>query len=317
MPIIEIEADRRVATPAGCNQTAALAGMLQIARTPQSGREGLRRLPRRLGFFVVAAIVSTPLGCGSRELLPAETDPTTGSSPSTGNGDGDGPAGGSGGLGHSGPGDTGNAEAGSTSNAAAGSTGDTAASSTGDTAAGSTGDTAASSTGDTAASSTGDTAAGSTGELECEVDAWEPNDAPEAPSMLGGGGASGAWLEAFLCSGESDWYRFEVDSLMYDFYEFELDAIAAGSSLCGEPCEDPFLPDAPENTMTIEVYDAGTLVLLEAEVQPDGRVGINGSGAAYSHDLLIRVYGPSPAATFAYTLDIDMYDHSGEDECEC
>jgi hypothetical protein len=169
----------------------------------------------------------------------------------------------------------------------------------------------------TSTSTMGETAASSTGEIECEIDAWEPNDASDAPSMVPWDFGSHVLFDAFLCSGESDWYRLEVDSFMYDIYQLRLHALVEGTSWCGEDCGDPFLPDAPENTIGLEIYNADTLVLLTSRLEVDGEIHVHSQGVLFSHDLLIHIYGPTPAATFAYTLDVDIYNYSGEDECEC
>ena len=52
---------------------------------------------------------------------------------------------------------------------------------------------------------------------------------------------------------------------------------------------------------------------------PAGEVGtiyFGGSGAAYSNDLLIHVFGPAEA-TYDYDLYIQIRGYDGEDECEC
>ncbi|WP_146158185.1 hypothetical protein [Enhygromyxa salina] len=46
-------------------------------------------------------------------------------------------------------------------------------------------------------------------------------------------------------------------------------------------------------------------------------VNIGGWGEAYSPDLLIHVYGPTPAATYNYDLHVQIRGYDVEDECEC
>jgi len=255
-------------------------------------------IPHWLGLGLVAAMVSTPLGCGSRELLPTETDPTTGSPPSTGNGDDGKPAVDTGSLDHTGPGNT----------------SITGPSTTGATEPGTTSDTGPGVTSDTGASTTGSTgvSADETGE-SCELnDEWEPNNLMETVLMtrpdyyLYG-------LQAYLCPGESDWYLHDTDGEMHDLNDLEYEIIVAGSSVC---CDDP-LPEAPENTVAIAVYDADTLVLLEEGISADGAISGGGSGDAYSGDLLLHIYSPTPTAAYSYMVFFEVYHYDGEDECEC
>jgi hypothetical protein len=108
-----------------------------------------------------------------------------------------------------------------------------------------------------------------------------------------------------------------VSSLTFDYYALFVDGIVQGSSWCGMGCGDPWLPAGPENSMAIEVYDAQSMQLLTQGSAQNGRVDINAAGDAYSHDLLIHVFGPTPAATYPYALTIEIRGYDGEDECEC
>lgn len=173
--------------------------------------------------------------------------------------------------------------------------------------------------GTTSEGTTGTTGAGM-GECPND-DSWEPNGLPEAASAVAWDEVS-MWasyvaIDAFLCAGDSDWYHVSVDTLEYDFYALHLDGIAQGSSWCGMGCDDPWLPAAPENAIGVKVFDAATLELLGNNEAQNGRVKLGGSGAAYAKDLLIRVYGPTPAATYDYELFVEIRGYDGEDECEC
>ncbi len=180
------------------------------------------------------------------------------------------------------------------------------------------------STTDAGTTDAGTTDAGTTGGVmgECpNDDAWEFNGLPEDAAAVPWDAVS-MWssyvaIDAFLCAGDSDWYHVSVDMLEYEFYALHLDGIVQGSSWCGMGCEDPWLPAAPENAMGVEVFDAATLELLGNNEAQNGRVKLGGSGAAYAKDLLIRVYSPTPAATYDYELFVEIRGYDGEDECEC
>jgi len=90
-----------------------------------------------------------------------------------------------------------------------------------------------------------------------------------------------------------------------------------GSSWCGAGCDQPWLPDAPENAMKVEVYDAETQTLLDTQTSQSGRINMHGSGGNYSKDLLLHVVGPTLEATYAYRLQVAVRSYDGEDECEC
>ncbi len=161
-----------------------------------------------------------------------------------------------------------------------------------------------------------------TGTLDCaENDAWEANDLPESAAMVPWGSVSeysaDIMLDGLLCSDEDDWYYVSADMLEFDMYTLELNALVEGTSWCGAGCDDAWLPDAPENTISIEVFDAATLQVLGSKTAEDGRVYLDGWGDAFSHDLLIHVFGPTPAATYPYELFIQIHGYEGEDECEC
>ena len=171
-------------------------------------------------------------------------------------------------------------------------------------------------------SGTGGSDTGETGMVGCVGnDNWEPNDLPESATSIAWGSVSqyAAYfdIDAFLCQGESDWYYASVEPLDYRFYGLFIDAFVEGASWCGKGCGDPSLPDAPENTMGVDVYDAQTLQLLTEQVVENGRINIGGAGPEYAKDLLIRVHGPSPVASYPYRLVVEIRGYDGEDECEC
>ena len=163
---------------------------------------------------------------------------------------------------------------------------------------------------------------GETGMPDCaDNDAWENNDLPENASDTPWDNTSEddahVHIDAHLCPGESDWYRLPVIDLEFDYYALHLDGIAVGSSWCGPDCGEPWLPEAAENGMTVEVYDAETLELLKAHTSESGRTYIYGYGDDYSDDLLIHLVGPTVEATYDYDLYLNLRGYDGEDECEC
>ncbi|KIG19514.1 hypothetical protein DB30_00023 [Enhygromyxa salina] len=168
-----------------------------------------------------------------------------------------------------------------------------------------------------------DAVAGACGIGCADNDAREPNQSHTSAAALVWDDVSafGGYLsiDAFLCPGESDWYRVPVSELKFDFYGLHVDAIAAGSSWCAsvEVCGEPALPEAPEHTMRVEVFDATSLLLVAEGVGLDGRVDVNGFDESFANDLLLRVSGPTPLATYAYELHVEIRSFGGEDECEC
>lgn len=174
------------------------------------------------------------------------------------------------------------------------------------------------------------TGTGDGAEQLCEDnDRVEPNEVPEAASRLswdelsslGDGTLHDARVElaAFLCSGEHDWYLIPVAELGYEFHVVTIDGLVGGASFCGHvpSCDGEVLPDAPANTLAIEVYDANSLVLLGADIATNGRVDVDGWGPSFANDLLIHVYGPSAAASYDYELHVGVRSYDGDDECEC
>jgi hypothetical protein len=157
-----------------------------------------------------------------------------------------------------------------------------------------------------------------------ENDEWEVNDLPENASAVPWSNlkeSDAYWaLDAFLCAEEDDWYFVAVEELTFNFYALYVHALVEGSGLCDGWCGDPFLPEAPENTIAIAVYDADTMTLLGEGMAEDG--SFHGHHFYFveidpmvAHDLLIRVHGLTPVARYAYQLDVHV--GGGEDECEC
>src|SRR5690606_23801869 len=142
----------------------------------------------------------------------------------------------------------------------------------------------------------------------CDNDDWEPNDLAEDAAAVPWGEVS-SWnfeeywdanvvIEASLCSGEDDWYFIPMAELGFEHHVVRVDGLVMGTSWCGayEFCEGASLPEAPENTMAVEIYDADTMVLLATDMAADGRIDLMGSGEPFAEDLLIRVTGLVPAA---------------------
>jgi hypothetical protein len=126
-------------------------------------------------------------------------------------------------------------------------------------------------------------------------------------------------LDGYLCPGEHDWYAIPIAELGFDDHVLRVDGLVAGASWCGqiEGCGGAALSSAPENTIAVEVYDAASVVLLAADIATDGRVDIDASGANFGKDLIVHVYSPTAAATFAYELHVDLRSYDGEVDCEC
>ncbi|MFO7561336.1 MAG: hypothetical protein R6X02_01730 [Enhygromyxa sp.] len=154
-----------------------------------------------------------------------------------------------------------------------------------------------------------------------ENDEWEPNDRPDDASSVPWtylGPYTSHWtIDAYLCAAEEDWYRVAVEELSYDFYALYVRAQVEGSGWCGEVCDDPFLPAAPENTIAVEVYEAASLSLLAEGISEVGSLFLTPFGADVSNNLLVRVHAPSPLASYAYKLNVEIRGYDGEDECEC
>jgi hypothetical protein len=162
----------------------------------------------------------------------------------------------------------------------------------------------------------------------CLNDAYEPNGVPEQATLITWEEVSPAdqmlasatvVLDGFLCPGEHDWYRLPIEALPFEEQLLLIDGLVMGTSWCGQVagCEGATLPDAAANTLGVEIYDAGSMVLLGADIATNGRADVDGWGPNYSKDLLIHVYAPSAVATYAYELHVDVRNHAGEDECEC
>ncbi len=140
-------------------------------------------------------------------------------------------------------------------------------------------------------------------------------------SVSGGSGVIWAWVvvdDAFLCSGNDDWYHLPSPfSTVYDNeVMIKVRALAKGAPLCygcGQPGE---LPPAPENTLSVDVHQAtGPKPLLSTATGTRGNVSINHTDPSYEDGVLLRFYGP-PAAEYDYRFSVMIQDFDGEDECE-
>lgn len=124
--------------------------------------------------------------------------------------------------------------------------------------------------------------------------------------------------DAFLCGGEDDWYRFPASSAGFTTLFFAVRAEARGADHCGPRCENLVLPDAPENSITIEVFDETQTILFASQSDLDGtlRFDVRLDDVEYTGDFLIHVTGAAEA-TYPYTLHLWAQPEDGEDECEC
>lgn len=124
--------------------------------------------------------------------------------------------------------------------------------------------------------------------------------------------------KGFLCSGEDDWYRFPNSAAGFTPVFLAVRAEARGADYCGPGCDGLTLPDAPENSITIEVYDESMNTLLSTRSDTDGTLFFDVSleGMEYTDDLLIHVTGAAEA-TYPYELTLWVQPFDGEDECEC
>ncbi|EDM78188.1 hypothetical protein PPSIR1_00605 [Plesiocystis pacifica SIR-1] len=163
-----------------------------------------------------------------------------------------------------------------------------------------------------------------TGGLDCLADdSFEDNDVEADAALVPWQANNGFWIEtdfeATLCEDE-DWYAFDLDVNMLDGdpsnFALFLDIIVQGSSWCGSGCEEPELPAAEENTISIELYEASTMNLLVAQTSQKGRINVDKSGAVYGQDLILRVYGPA-VVNYLYDVSFNVRFDAVEDECEC
>jgi len=186
----------------------------------------------------------------------------------------------------------------------------------------------------------------------CDQDAWEKNDKSEDASELAYHGIwdsdpecydwewcddTGCHTETYcaeyssahtsvdgatICKNDEDWYFLPTASLPFTVGYLGLRAMAAGASHCpfydyGDGDSWGYDPPAgPENTLTVEVYNAQTLALVATSTSPIGRVWMNlGNPANLSHDLYIRFRGPKEAE-YSYRFSLSPQTDWFEDECE-
>lgn len=244
-----------------------------------------------------------------------------GSSSSTAAATGGGTAAGAGGTG------------GATHATGAGGADATSTSGSGDTAGSSgSGDTdvaASSGVGGNNAVTTSSTSGGASGSGSACAgeDADEENDSAATATVLALRGSTTpgelyltASRQQFLCRGDEDWFSVRTsygDSIVRpSAILFSLRLQAAGAGLCGGACGD-FVPEAaPENTVTVEVYNAKTMELVASDTDSQGRVWIDAFGPEFAQDVLIRVRGPQEAE-YPYRLYVMVRSGYYEDECEC
>lgn len=123
-------------------------------------------------------------------------------------------------------------------------------------------------------------------------------------------------VPAYLCRGEEDWYYFETENLEFDDPHLLMFAEINDANRCAAACGNPAVKPGPKYAMTVEVYRADTMQLLDSGTSDDGEVLLGGPGD-YLHDLLIRVYSPTPKARYPYVLWILLADGPTGDDCEC
>jgi hypothetical protein len=135
-------------------------------------------------------------------------------------------------------------------------------------------------------------------------------------------GYASTQADAALCNGDEDWYFVPTEALPFDVGYVRFRAFAAGASYCpfhdygdGDTYGyDP--PSAPENTLTVEVYNASTLALVASSTSTIGRVWMDlGGPENLSHDLYFRFLGPQQAQ-YTYNFSIGPQTDWFEDECE-
>lgn len=155
----------------------------------------------------------------------------------------------------------------------------------------------------------------------CVDDRYEPNDGPVnatvfAYSFIDSQGRAYGMLEAVLCSGNADWYFIPTELLDYTRNVLQVRVLARDAGWCGLVCGDPELLPGPENTITVEMYDATGTWLMTGNVSERGIVGLDVQGEPVAHDLFLRIVGPA-SAEYPYRLHVGVQDFEGEDECEC
>jgi hypothetical protein len=163
-------------------------------------------------------------------------------------------------------------------------------------------------------------------------DSLEPNDTAAAapivqpgpiyvspPSILAG------WSMIACLSGDNeDWYKIASSQIDWEGdgggegIHMQIRFFARNTGYCEGVaiCSGEQLPDAPETTVSVELYNAATMQLLSSGTSAFGVVRVNGGGRIFAQDFLVRVHGP-PEALYDYGLSITLTTIDGEDECEC
>lgn len=166
------------------------------------------------------------------------------------------------------------------------------------------------------------------------VDILEPNDTAGTAANVDPGDTSedpewvfGEWdINACVRGTNEDWYRLPSSQVRWDLAEDGYDGrphirlrfVAEGAHVCShiEGCKVPSLPEAPMNTVTVEVYHAATMTMLMTQTSMSGQVRIDGRNEQLEEDILVRVVGPQEAL-YAYRLYAFIDSQNAEDECEC
>ncbi|MCA9686421.1 MAG: hypothetical protein KC457_29910, partial [Myxococcales bacterium] len=176
-------------------------------------------------------------------------------------------------------------------------------------------------------STAGDSDSGETAAPACvDADVFEDNDLPELAAEVPWFDASvdicRVEIEGHLCGDDVDWYRVGLGTPEFtDIYLLDLDVIIEGNEWCGATESDPpgcgpWLPEQPEHTVRVRVYEAATMTLLLESESTYGRIKMKATDDAYAGELLLAVDGPA-VVDYDYHLYLWLKGTDGEDECEC
>jgi hypothetical protein len=157
-------------------------------------------------------------------------------------------------------------------------------------------------------------------------DAYEENDVDSqaAPITLTGYADPGffykyAHADACHGAGDDDWYFIKTSEGLAENTLLRIRARIAPIGSCasnGGACDEYLLPPSPDNTVTIELYDATTHMAIGGATNDQGYAKAYGAGTAFANDVLVRVVGPANVS-WQYTLDVLLRGGDYEDECEC
>jgi hypothetical protein len=124
-------------------------------------------------------------------------------------------------------------------------------------------------------------------------------------------------VNAFLCSGNEDWYFIKTSYELDDVW-MSIEIMAAGAGACAfnQACGQ-YLPSAsPQHTVKADLYDAMTLTPLGTSTKPNGLILFGGNGPQFGTDVLLRISGP-PQAEYPYEIRVILRNGLFEDSCEC